>query len=132
MLRIAALNSYGSISLSASCWKITANTTANSVDVKSVISGGTRRAIITPVITGTNSNHGVMVKRSESDVINAVVSWLPTAGIIIPITANAIRVNISDGIVVMSIYRMCLNNGTPTLDDAITVVSDNGDTLSPK
>ena len=36
------------------------------------------------------------------------------------------------GTVVTSIYLMCLNRDTPTLPDAITVVSDSGDILSPK
>ena len=38
----------------------------------------------------------------------------------------------NDGIVVMVIYLICSNNGTRTVDDANTVVSDKADTLSPK
>ena len=37
-----------------------------------------------------------------------------------------------DGTVVTIIYLMCVNRGTRFTDDAMTVVSDNGEILSPK
>ena len=43
-----------------------------------------------------------------------------------------IRVMTIVGPVVYSIYRIWVNNGTWLTDDAITVVSDSGEILSPK
>ena len=38
----------------------------------------------------------------------------------------------NDGTVVTIIKRICVNNGVPADDEARTVVSESGDTLSPK
>ena len=37
-----------------------------------------------------------------------------------------------EGTVVSSKYLICANKGVPVVDDAKTVVSDKGETLSPK
>ena len=38
----------------------------------------------------------------------------------------------NDGIVVIIIFLICAKSGVPDDDDARTVVSESGDTLSPK
>ena len=48
------------------------------------------------------------------------------------IIKNTIRLIIIEGTVVIIIYLICTNNGTPTVDEAITVVSESGEILSPK
>lgn len=49
-----------------------------------------------------------------------------------PAIRNINRVIIIDGIVVIIKYLICSNRGVPEEDEAITVVSDKGDILSPK
>ena len=43
-----------------------------------------------------------------------------------------ISATIIEGTVVYIKYRMCVNRGVPVEEEASTVVSDKGDTLSPK
>ena len=42
------------------------------------------------------------------------------------------RVRISEGTVVMSIYLICWNSGVSDIEEANIVVSESGDILSPK
>ena len=49
-----------------------------------------------------------------------------------PAMVKMIKVIISDGMVVNSKYRMCEKIGLPVTDAAKTVVSESGETLSPK
>ena len=58
-LIIEARNSEGSISCSTSRCHIRPAPTASSIERNSVMRGGVRRAMSTPVSTGTDSSHGV-------------------------------------------------------------------------
>lgn len=49
-----------------------------------------------------------------------------------PAMVKMIKVIINDGMVVNSKYRMCEKIGLPVTDAAKTVVSESGETLSPK
>ena len=60
MLIIEALNRSGWMSRNTSVWKKRPNNIANRVERKRVTNGGQRRAIITPVRSGTRSSQGVI------------------------------------------------------------------------
>ena len=49
-----------------------------------------------------------------------------------PAIVKITRVIISDGMVVNNKYRMCEKIGLPVTEAASTVVSESGETLSPK
>ena len=62
---ITALKSDASTSFSTPCCHIQPAPTAIRVDRNSVMAGGVRRAMSTPVSRGTRSSHGVMTNRSR-------------------------------------------------------------------
>ena len=66
----------------------------------SVMMGGTRLAINTPVSTGTSSSHGDMQKRDLSASANVPMSWAVLVSHSSPATANTINAITIDGTVV--------------------------------
>ena len=99
---MAALKRDGSISCRASAWKTMAKPTAITVERKSVMTGGTRRAMRTPVKKGTSNSHGVMQNLCCKAPVNAATSvdcdpWQKK-----PATVKMMRVRTMDGTVVMS------------------------------
>ncbi len=49
-----------------------------------------------------------------------------------PIIKNIINVIVIVGVVVINIYLICVKSGVPTVCEAMIVVSDRGESLSPK
>lgn len=97
-----------------------------------VINVFTRKAMRIPVITGMISIQGVMLNEefnagriSEGLKVSDGLYTKP----IMPYVTNA---NNMAGIDVSIRYLMCVNNSTLHDEEARTVVSDRGDTLSPK
>ena len=86
----------------ASGWNTRPKPTANREERKSVMSGGRRRAIITPVSSGTSSSHGVTLKRSASAVRKASTSWLSAGSTHSPLMVKMASATSSEGVVVMS------------------------------
>ena len=81
---------------------ISANIPANAAERKSVITDGTRRAIIIPVTIGTISSHGVMVKRSCSEAVTSAICCVSLTSFINPAMVKMVSVIIIDGMVVIS------------------------------
>ena len=67
------------------------------------MTGGTLRAIITPVSTGTSSSHGVMLKRELSDEAKVAMSCELLVEQKKPPTAKIMSAMVIDGTVVISI-----------------------------
>ena len=109
----------------------TATTAAIKAARNSTTMAGQRRAIITPVSTGTNSSHGE-IKKVLSNWFRKFISPLPDTFITKPATVKMSSETQNVGIVVFIIYRICVKRGVPETLEARTVVSDNGESLSPK
>ena len=93
---------------------------------------GTLRAISNPVSTGTRSNQGDILK--VDDRLEEKSAIIPTSEVLCMrlTTRNTIDVITNEGTVVIIMNLICVKSGVPAEEDARTVVSDNGDTLSPK
>ena len=98
----------------------------------STISAGRFRAISTAVTAGTTSSHGVRLNVPFSASEYASICAAGTPSCESPSTAKMTRAMQMDGTVVTIIYLMCVNRGTRFTDEAMTVVSDSGEILSPK
>ena len=81
---------------------------------------------------GTINNHGVMVKRSCNDAVTSAICCVSFTSFINPAIVKIINVITIDGMVVISMYRMCVKRGVLVVEAANIVVSDRGDILSPK
>ena len=113
-------------------WKIRAAIAAITAALKRVRIAGTFLTMRTPVITGTTRSHGVILKADRSDCENSAAWDTSAAGWRRLAIRNIIRATVSDGIVVIIIYLIWVKSGVPLEEDASTVVSERGDTLSPK
>ena len=79
-----------------------------------------------------NINHPEIWNFPSSAWVNSAMLPVLEASCESPATVKMIKVIINDGIVVNSKYRMCEKIGLPVTEAAKTVVSDKGETLSPK
>ena len=91
------------ISCNRSGWKNTANAPANAADRNKVMTEGTRRAISTPVTTGTISSHGVIWNFPASAAENSAICSVLQALCDNPATVKITKVMISEGTVVVNI-----------------------------
>ena len=85
-----------------------------------------------PVRTGTRRSHGdILNVEARSSEKSAVIA---ASGVSCKrLTVRNIRIDITnEGTVVIIMNRMCVNKGVPDEDEARTVVSERGETLSPK
>ena len=97
-----------------------------------VMIAGTFLAIRSPVSTGTRRSQGEILKVPARSFENPAATASDGASCRILTTRKIIREMINEGTVVTIMNRICVNRGVPADDEARTVVSDNGDTLSPK
>ena len=111
--------------------QITATSAAISAARKSTTIAGQRRAIMIPVSTGTSSIQGEMRNVSFNSSRKATFP-LPETSIIRPATVKITSEMQNVGIVVVIMKRICVNSGVPETLEAKTVVSDSGESLSPK
>ena len=113
-------------------WKIRAAIPAITAAINKVAIAETLRIMSIAVRTGTKSNHG--------DMLNVFLRSFEKSAACAADGSECIRLTIrkitsvitNDGTVVTIMKRICVNNGVPAEDDARTVVSDRGETLSPK
>ncbi len=105
---------------------------AISIDSPSTIRAGNFSAIRTPVTSGTTSVQGVMLNLEASVWVYTVICAESLPECINPSARNMTRVMTKDGTVVIIRYLICLKSGVPEREDAITVVSESGEILSPK
>src|SRR5690606_13881362 len=82
--------------------------------------------------TGTINNQGLILNDCSMEAMIAEVSVAPLASTFNPRKAKIINVMLKVGTVVSSIYRMCVNRSVPAIAAARFVVSDSGESLSPK
>ena len=113
-------------------WKIKAKTPASSVDKNRVMMEGILRAINMPVAIGTIKSQGVMWNFSFKAVATSVICCVLLASCENPATVKIIKVIMREGTVVIIMYRICRNSGVSVTEAANMVVSDRGETLSPK
>jgi hypothetical protein len=114
-------------------WKSTANTHPVSAPMSSAGKAG-MRITTSPITSAAGSSRcGPMAKRSRSAVVipsSCAVSV--GAGIVSPTTAKSTSASTMLGMVVHSMWRMCVNRSVPATAGARFVVSDSGESLSPK
>ena len=125
------------LSASATCisipgWKTKAMSVARRAEIKSTMSEGTFLYIITPVATGTRRSHGVTVNVFSRAATYCDVSLIVSEPIHNPASEKMMSVMKTVGPVVSIMYLMCVKSGVPLTEEASTVVSLRGDTLSPK
>ncbi len=84
-------------------------------------------------MAGTSSRTGVTLNFAfiAACTASALVAP-PWRSMVNPIIRKITIVIISDGVVVITIYRTCVNRSVPATAGARLVVSDRGDILSPK
>ena len=113
-------------------WKISPKTAAMRLDRARTARAGIFLAIIMAVASGTAISHGDRLNRelSTSEYSETIDAWSPVCDR--PSTRKITRVIVMEGTVVNSMYRMWVKRGTLHIDEAITVVSDRGEILSPK
>ena len=113
-------------------WKRRAARPATKADTISVSIAGTFLIIRKKVNIGTMRSRGLMRKverkASEYSAVDGTASGL----CIRLATRNTTRATLIDGTVVNIIYLMWVKRSVPDDEDASTVVSDRGETLSPK
>ena len=113
-------------------WKMTIASAAVKAEQNSVIIAGRRREISTPVMIGTANNHGVILYVLSNACSMRAVSAVAVVEADKPMNKNTIMAISIDGVVVISIYLICVNSGTSEVEEANTVVSLIIDILSPK
>lgn len=113
-------------------WKITANIIAITEDAKSTMMAGIFLYIIHPVAIGTSKSQRLRLNFEDKAKVKAEVSIDAAEGTRKPAVRKMINVMVKEGTVVIVMYLICVNNGVPQSEEARTVVSDNGDILSPK
>ena len=109
-----------------------ANTQASRVERAKTIRAGIRRAIIIPVTIGTTRSQGVILYLACNTLVYVSMSPASPLPWVKPSTVNAIRAMVMEGTVERIRFLICSNRGTPQTDDAMTVVSERGEILSPK
>ena len=113
-------------------WKKTAKTAANAVETNNVMIEGTFLAIIMAVANGTSISHPEIWNLLSNAWVNSAICPVSAASCDNPAIVKMTSVINNDGIVVNSKYRMCEKIGLPVTEAANTVVSERGETLSPK
>lgn len=113
-------------------WKMTAKTMAITEEAKSTMMAGIFLYIIHPVAIGTSKSQRLRLNVEDKAEVKADVSIEAVAGTRKPAVRKMINVMVKEGTVVIIMYLICVNNGVPQSEEARTVVSDNGDILSPK
>ena len=101
-------------------------------DAKRVMMAGRRIEMSIAVVTGTIRSQGerLNVALRACDISPASVAEAGDEAT--PVMVNTISAMMSDGVVVIIIYLICLKRGTSAVDDARTVVSLISEILSPK
>ncbi len=105
---------------------------ANTEDAKSTMIAGIFLYIIQPVAIGTMRSQRLRLNFDDKAKVKAEVSNDAAEGTRKPAARKIISVMVKEGTVVIVIYLICVNKGVPQSEEARTVVSDNGDILSPK
>ena len=101
-------------------------------DEKSVMSAGSLRMISRSVNSGTISSHGVILNVARNDAENSAICAGSLISCVNPTIVKTTSAMVNDGTVVIIIYRIWVKSGVSADDEANTVVSDSGETLSPK
>ncbi len=83
-------------------------------------------------MTGMANIQGLRLNAPSRAAVMALRVPAAVSGDTYPAMANIIRAIAREGIVVISIYRICVKRGTSEDVDASTVVSERGEILSPK
>ena len=105
---------------------------AKAVEMKRVMSEGTFFAIRIAVAIGTIISHPEMWNLLDKAWQNEAICDVSEASCDKPAIVKIINVITNEGTVVNIRYRMCEKSGTSVTEAANTVVSDKGETLSPK
>ena len=113
-------------------WKTSAARAAARTEIASTGSAGILRQMSTSVMTGTRNSQGVIWNLPARTEVYRSICEASEPSWDRPRTVKIIRVITMDGTVVKNMYRMCVKRGTLLTEDAITVVSDSGEILSPK
>ena len=123
---------FSPISLMMCGCRINAQIAAMRIDSPSTVRAGILRAIITPVRTGTVNVHSEMLNfdANVSVYMDICAGAFPVWRN--PSTRKITNVITNEGTVVNIRYLICWKRGVPAMDDAITVVSESGEILSPK
>ena len=100
--------------------------------MNNVRNAGTFLYIIKIVAAGISNSHNDTLKVDAICALSAATSIFALEGIKNPATIKMIAHNISVGILVISIYLICLYKSTPEILEDKYVVSERGDILSPK
>ena len=113
-------------------WKTRAAMEAARTEIASTGSAGIRRQMSTSVRAGTRNSQGVMWNLSARTVVYRSIYEASVPECDRPRTVKMMSVMVMDGTVVKNMYRMCVKSGTLLTEEAITVVSERGEILSPK
>ena len=113
-------------------WKMRAARAAARTEIASTGSAGIRFQMSASVTAGTRNSQGVIWNLSARTVVYRSICEASAPSCDRPRTVKMMSVITMDGTVVKNMYRMCVNRGTLFTEEAITVVSDSGEILSPK
>ena len=111
---------------------MTAETPPSNAERNSTASDGRRKAMRTPVASGTSKVQGVMWKVLESPSAKSCALTAVASTRKKPATRKMINVSVIDGNVVKSMYLIWTNRSVPVAELARIVVSLSGESLSPK